>query len=191
MKSDKSKKNVFLDLDNTIISSIPADEFKWKDKETKKKMKKFKYHELKDGDDLVYLVFERPKLKEFLDYLFENFNVFVWTAATGDYAAFILKNVISRPVGIMLFSYHCKWSKTKHKGTPKKLEMLWTDFGLDEFFNPENTVIIDDLDRVKKAQPDLCIDIHPFEFEDLDSEKDDVLMSEIKPRLEKKIKIFD
>ena len=45
-------------------------------------MEKFSYHDM-DG---YYIVFERPGLQEFLDYLFANYIVSVWTAATKDYA---------------------------------------------------------------------------------------------------------
>ena len=47
----------------------------------------FSPQEKKDGH---YKVFERPGLQEFLDYLFANFNVSVWTAASKSYALFII-----------------------------------------------------------------------------------------------------
>mgnify|MGYP003334631673 FL=1 len=80
--------NVILDLDQTLISSETKSEFD--KKKFGEKMKNF-YH--KDLDDL-YIVFARPHLDGFLDYLFDNFNVSVWTAASKSYALFIIENFI-------------------------------------------------------------------------------------------------
>jgi hypothetical protein len=68
--------NVVLDLDQTLVS---AEDWNTQDfKKYKKKAKKFQFHDM-DG---YYIVFERPNLQSFLDYLFANFNVSVWTAAS-------------------------------------------------------------------------------------------------------------
>ena len=79
---------VILDLDETLINSQPLDELT--SEERKRFMRRFKTHNM-DG---YYLVSERPYLQEFLDYLFKNHNVSVWTAASHDYANFIIANII-------------------------------------------------------------------------------------------------
>ena len=49
------------------------------------------YDDTKRHDfDYYYVVFERPYLQSFLDYIFDKFNVYVWTAASKDYALYII-----------------------------------------------------------------------------------------------------
>ena len=105
--------NILLDLDQTLIAALSPDELD--EKKHSKKMQKFKYYNM-DGE---YTIFERPYLQEFLDYLFDkknNFNVSVWTAASKDYALFIIGNIIlkkdkpERKLDFIFFSYHCSWS---------------------------------------------------------------------------------
>ena len=77
--------NVLLDLDNTLIYSISVEKIK-----KKPWMKKFKIYEMNKD----YIVFERPGLQKFLNWIFKHFNVSVWSAATPDYVEFIAKNII-------------------------------------------------------------------------------------------------
>ena len=58
------KMKLFLDLDNTLISSEPLCTFD--SKKYKNKAVKFDFHDMED----YYVVFERPGLQEFLDYAF-------------------------------------------------------------------------------------------------------------------------
>ena len=62
----QQKVNVLLDLDQTVISAEGDDEYDH-DK-SKDKAKKFKFHDM-DG---YYIVFERPGLQPFLDWLFKK-----------------------------------------------------------------------------------------------------------------------
>jgi len=102
---------VILDLDETLINSQPLDELT--SEERKRFMRRFKTHNM-DG---YYLVCERPYLQQFLDYIFTNHNVSVWTAASHDYANFIVNNVIlikpERKLKFFLWDRHCKMSKKK------------------------------------------------------------------------------
>jgi TFIIF-interacting CTD phosphatase-like protein len=181
MVSEK-KLNVILDLDNTLLSAIPLEEFKW-DQETKNKALKFDIHNMED----YYIIFERPKLQKFLNYLFKNFNVSIWSAASKNYVLFIVDNIIltkkNRKLDNIFFSYHCSISKKLFKGGIKKLKLLWKVFQLAGY-DKDNTVIVDDLEDVKKIQPKNCIDVHPFEFFDKNSENDDEFTKVIE-RLEK------
>jgi hypothetical protein len=52
--------------------------------------------------------------------------------------------------------------------------MLWDCFDLP-LYNSSNTIIIDDLKRIKKIQPCNCYNIKPFEFTDEDSVQDNEL----------------
>lgn len=163
---------VILDLDQTIISAEADEEYDFK--KNKSKAKKFSYKDM-DG---YYIVFERPGLQLFLDFLFANFNVSVWTAASKDYALFIIEKIIianhsERHIDWIFFSYHCDISKRIKKGT-KDLSMIWDEYKIPGY-SKENTVIIDDYDEVYKIQPDNCIIAIPFEFTENGSENDDYL----------------
>ena len=164
--------NVILDLDQTLISSETKSEFD--KKKFGEKMKNF-YH--KDLDDL-YIVFARPHLDGFLDYLFDNFNVSVWTAASKSYALFIIENFIltkpERKLDFVFFSYHCTMSLRLKRGL-KGLNMLWDVFNI-KGYRPDNTVIIDDNYDVKKIQRCNCFQIKPFNFYDENSENDTELI---------------
>lgn len=169
--SKPRKMNVVLDLDQTLIS---AEDWDTQDfKKHKEKAKKFTFHDM-DG---YYIVFERPHLQSFLDYLFANFNVSVWTAASKDYALFIIDKIIlakpGRHLDWVFFSYHCDISKSKKGGT-KDLGMFWDEYKLIGY-NSDNTVIIDDYEEVYETQPNNCIIASPFEFDKDDSENDKYL----------------
>jgi TFIIF-interacting CTD phosphatase-like protein len=167
----KKKYNILLDLDNTLISAVPLEEFPT-DNKTKLKALKFKYVNMED----YYIIFQRPYLQRFLTFIFKHFNVSVWSAASKDYVLFIIENVIlknhpERKLDYIFFSYHCNWSKSSKK-IIKNLEMLWDEFGLSDKFQRNNTFIIDDLSEVTKNQPCNSIQVKEFEFLDNNSEKD-------------------
>ena len=172
---------ILLDLDNTIISSLSRKEERRSHKE---KFNKFIWENM-DGE---FKVFERPHLQAFLDFLFKNFDVSVWTAASKSYALFIIDNFIlikpSRKVEYVFFAHHCKQS-VKKKGAQKDLSMLWTAFNLTHVYNEDNTYIIDDNQEVYETQPDRCIQVKPFEFQDRKSFADDELNKTIKPVLKR------
>lgn len=174
-----NKINILLDLDNTLISSLAKHEEK---KIHKPRMKQFKWENMEG----VYKVFERPGLQKFLDYLFYNFNVSVWTAASKSYALFIIDKFIltkpNRTLDYIFFSHHCKRSK-KIKDTQKSLQLLADEFNLLNY-DIESTYIIDDHPDVYKAQPNRCFQIKAFEFTDRHSYNDNELENTIKPQLE-------
>jgi len=166
------KPNIILDLDQTLISAEAVEEFEVE--KYKNKQKKFNKHDMEG----YYVIFERPKLQKFLDYIFENFNVSIWTAATKDYALFIIDKIIlqnkpERKLQWIFFSYHCELSKSIKKNS-KDLSLLWEDFELVGY-DKNNTVIIDDYDEVYKTQKHNCIVAVPFEFTMEGSEKDTYL----------------
>ena len=170
-KNKKTKKyNIILDLDQTCISSEDKDRFNFT--KYKLKMNKFNYAEMDD----LYFVFGRPNLQFFLDFLFKN--VSVWTAATKDYAMFIIEHFIlngkeNRKLDYVFHSDHCDISQ-KVKQRSKDLSLLNTYYKLNNF-NNLNTLIIDDYDEVYETQPNNCIAIEPFEFKHTFSFNDRVL----------------
>jgi TFIIF-interacting CTD phosphatase-like protein len=163
-------KHIILDLDQTIISGEAINEFDIRHEERKKL---FNYSTMDDD----YYIFERPGLQKFLDYIFENFKVSVWTAASKDYALFIIKNVIlknkkNRNLEWIFYSYHCDISERLKKSV-KNLTVLHDDFDIDDFKG--DIFIFDDNEEVYEAQPDRCLICKPFYFVDKGSENDDYL----------------
>lgn len=174
-----SKPVFLLDLDQTLISAEPSEEYDFR--KNKEKAKLFKHHDM-DG---YYIVFERPGLQDFLSFLFTNFEVSIWTAATKDYALFVIDKIIleghpERKINYVFFSYHCDISKDYGKGT-KDIDFLSNYFCI-QHFSLKNSIILDDYDEVYETQPQNCIIAAPFEFTDENSENDDFL-----PKLQKKL----
>lgn len=181
MTFDINKPAILLDLDQTLIASL--DKYELDLKTNKKKMKNFNYENM-DG---YYTVFERPHLQAFLNFLFSEYNVSIWTAASKDYALFIIDKILlrnnpERKIDFIFFSYHCKISKRIKNGT-KDLSMLWSVFNLSGY-NKNNTIILDDYEEVYDTQPDNTIIAKPFDFLEENSENDTFLLDLI-PELKK------
>jgi len=181
---DRKKINVFLDLDNTVIYSIVKDKFN-----ENSYLKNFNYHVMDDD----YIVFERPGLQQFLDWLFNNFNVSVWSAASPNYVDFIVRNVIEkndRVVEYVLNSDNCEFSQdifgNKHI---KNLNLLWDIYDVENY-GPYNTLIIDDLSLVSNINPNNSIKIKSFNTNRKDNLNDDELKN-IKNKLISVYKNFE
>jgi NLI interacting factor-like phosphatase len=163
---------VFLDLDNTLISSEPTDQID-EDRE-KEKMERFVFHRMDDE----YIVFERPGVQEFLSNLFASYSVSVWTAASKEYGEFVITNVIlkdhpERHLDGFLWSKHCKESK-RNKCGAKDLTRLWTIHSL-KHISWFNVILIDDLNDTCRRQPFNCVHVKPFEYTSKESWKDQEL----------------
>ncbi len=163
-------KNVILDLDNTLLSAEAIEDFPFNEKGIKEKAVQFAIHDM-DG---YYIVFERPLVQKFLDHLFDTYNVSVWTAASKDYALFIIDKIIlknpSRQLDYIMFSHHCDISKKKYKYS-KQLKLIFDVFKLPGY-DKNNTLIIDDLDEVHQCQVNNSIHIPAFEILSKNSEYD-------------------
>jgi len=158
--------NVFLDLDNTIINAL-------EEHEREKLPIEFQNH-FKYEDMIAYgmRVYARPGLEQFLDYLFDNFNVSVFTAAEARYALFIVNNFLltkpNRRVYYVLFRNHVDMALKRYGGM-KDLRMLFYIFKLPNVY-PCNTVIVDDLEDVRQSNPDHTIQIKAFDVAKEDGE---------------------
>jgi len=185
MKSQVQRKNVILDLDQTVISGESYDELDaMNQEELEVKLTQHKHSDMKG----YYKIFERPGLQEFLDYLFANFTVSVWTAASKEYALFIIKHIIiagkkkKRVLDYILFAHHCEQSQDKYESI-KNLCMLWKTYKL-KGYRKRNTMIIDDNNEVSDTQPANCIHIKPFKFKNKKSHTDKILAKVVRPLLD-------
>jgi hypothetical protein len=168
-QNDLKKLNILLDLDNTIINALDENEL---ERTPEDLQKEFKYYDMIVNDKLEYRVFERPFVQCFLDYIFLNYNVSIFTAADKDYAVFIYENVIKRiypdnPTKNRVINYffcgtHSSYSEILYK-SPKNLNLLWTALQIHNF-KPCNTIIIDDLHEVIINNPNNCIEAPKFEI---------------------------
>jgi TFIIF-interacting CTD phosphatase-like protein len=147
--------HVILDLDQTLIAADYPSKYK-------QFIPYYKHYDM-DGK---YVIFERPFLQEFLDYLFKRYKVSIWTAASMEYATFIIDNIItpkgtSRKLEWFFWDYHCHLSKKVINQAPKGLKLLWGKFNIDNT-NNTNTIIIDDNPDVYKAQKKNCVFVPEF-----------------------------
>lgn len=154
---------IILDLDSTVISSLRP----WEPQP-----KGLIGHHM----DEEYIVYERPGLQKFLDVLFDNFGVAVWTAASKDYALFIVENILlqgrrGRKLDFVLFDLHGELSQ-QFSHCPKDLRLVWDTF---PEYTPENTIIIDDYDQVFGPQMENSYPIPPFEASNPDAVNDNIL----------------
>lgn len=169
--------NVVLDLDNTLISAIDAAEQQAMGKTAIAQLQsKFRWENMEDE----FMVFERPYLQRFLTWLFRNFNVSVWTAASKTYASFIVERFVAGPdrtLDFVLFSDHCKQSQ-QACNAHKNLSMMSSIFPTG--YNPAETLIIDDHDEVYHTQPARCIRVQRFDATDSRCTQDTELLSVLK-----------
>lgn len=192
-----SRMNVILDLDQTLISGEDVESIGHV--KAQKLAEKFRCEVFKDEDGTpLYYIYERPYLQEFLDFLFATFNVSVWTAATSDYAIFVIKKFIlipNKPYRKLDFIFtkdHVAVSQKAYK-TQKKLDYVYQvtsmygstmkSFSLHEqnreygcpTYDKSNTVILDDNEEVRDAQPSNCIPAEPFYVTSSDAQHDTFL----------------
>jgi hypothetical protein len=197
-KTLDDKIDIVLDLDNTLICAIDIH---------RKKKYNYRYTIMPE----TYKIYHRPYLQEFLDYVFKNFHVTIWTAGAKDYADFVYKNII-KPVlpyemGDDLSSHHskrkiknifydidCNESQEKFSTvTVKDLRYLYDlspSSSKEEKYYPCSTIIIDDRPEVLKVNMNNTIKIPAFFTY---KEKDDIgllttikKLKKIKERYEKK-----
>jgi TFIIF-interacting CTD phosphatase-like protein len=164
-KASSKDINVVLDLDNTLIFSIP---FNKVPKIMPEWLTKFKTHKMhfgkeKDPEKYDYLVVERPGLRPFLNWLSKYFKITIWSAASPDYVLFIKKHIFGkRKVQKSYTSDDCERSQKNYgEDFIKNLELLWDVDDL-KGYGPSNTVIIDDLKYNTKPQPHNSIHIKKF-----------------------------
>jgi hypothetical protein len=161
---------VFLDLDSTIICSVTAN--------NKFNKKEHPFNSFKM--DTSFVVYERPYLQAFLDYLFKYFQVSIWTAASKDYALDIINNSIKFPsdptrvLQTVLWDSHRDISD-KLTGNSKTLELLQKRFNLPA--TKGLTIIIDDYDEVYDTQKHACIFAKPFDVKSPDAKSDTFLLA--------------
>lgn len=140
------KKKIILDLDHTLICTCPEDILQTATRDINSiPLKKHVYQDC--------FIFERPHLHEFLDFLFENFDVSIFTAAMEDYALFIIEKIIigdkkTRKIDFFMSSVDaniCYDKYKKHKCLDYVTELAYkVSKSKGEEYSLNNMLIIDD-----------------------------------------------
>lgn len=161
IKPGRRIEHIILDLDETLISSCIPDEVT--SQQLKKLKGKFKYGNFEDE----YVIFARPHLQTFLKFVFSNFKVTVFTAASREYAAYIVeKFVLTDPetqLAWFFWSYHCKSSAKHYRQNNKNIRLLPNNYFLNDDFDVDTTLLIDDHPKWTRGQKDSVVMVKPFE----------------------------
>jgi len=152
--------NIILDLDNTIIHSISYDRMSFVPRNL----------QLENKDIGDFITYRRPHLDRFLNFLFANFNVGVYTLGSRDYAEDIVWNFIqdvpNRKVDFILSRedeiVNKSLEKYKYFNLTKNLNYIWNDLKIYDYYHC-NTFIIDDNPYVKMSNQVNTIHIKKFE----------------------------
>jgi TFIIF-interacting CTD phosphatase-like protein len=185
-KKKDNRPNLVLDLDNTLISSVPLKKLKRISKVRQRIIETLRYNDAVG----YYRIFHRPYLQEFLDYICSHFHVIVWTAASDEYAKYVvnkilkvrrdydsdysMKHIPKREIERTLTHKNCVDAQLHcNTKTMKDLRFLPT---LSDQFSDCNTIIIDDMPNVKKVNKKNAIRAQYFDVEKPNSEADTFLI---------------
>ena len=149
----KNRKLLVLDLDETLVHSSEA--------------------KLDRTPDLVadqYFVYERPFVRDLLEFGFENFEVGIWTTATEGYARHILNSLVG---GLDRFRFiwtrdRCTWvfdEASNERIQVKKLEKLKR-----QGYKPESVIAVDDTRSAWRFSYGNLIHVSRFEGDPEDRE---------------------
>jgi hypothetical protein len=205
-----NKPCLILDLDETVISTLTWNEIRQCQKENSDdckflndnidKLEKYDWHYDKIPPPQygkgptrdTFVTFERPGLQDFLDFAFENFRVFIWTAGSPEYAVTLTENIIlrknkdARKIHGVFNSYHVDVSESTF-GPLKDLRLLWETFN-DTL--PEgsrcteyDTIIMDDNELVHEPYPSNCLYMKPLDFQKPRKAVMDTLLKTIQKQL--------
>lgn len=120
-----------------------------------------------------YSIYERPFLREFLEELREHFEVAVWSSASDDYVAEIVKEIFppEYPLAFTWGRTHCTYKpdyakaeeagyfdSLRHYDYVKNLQKVKKKFG----YHPDRMLIVDDTPR--KSMYNFGNAIYPSEF---------------------------
>lgn len=177
---------VILDLDNTCICAVEMDEL-----DSVANPDVFPHVDLDD----IYRIYERPGLQEWLDQLFKDFQVAVWTAAGLTYGLFVIRNFIlvkpEREIEFYMWDDHCSYSYRRTRGQAKHVKLL------QPLYDISKAVLIDDNKDVLK-QTDDTIDSKYFDVTCPNAQNDyfltyalDEINRHMRNKAEKKVMLKD
>jgi TFIIF-interacting CTD phosphatase-like protein len=168
------KMNLILDLDNTLISTFNFNFYNNKNTEI---------DHINDSmisilhlPNFLGLVYIRPHLYDFLEYIFTSFNISIWTASSTIYCREVLKMILTETrfnETIVILArdnnnyVDIKTNKIyknviRNNIIQKPLDLLWNDIQLSSIFTKENTLIIDNNSNILVENPYNSLVIQEF-----------------------------
>lgn len=146
---NKDESILVLDLDNTLIAAVNEAYVR----DCRDYPKDFM---TLDGD---YFVSKRPHLDKFMDYVFANWNVAFWTAATEPYAKEILtkSGIDYNKFKFMKFKDDCT------KGLDENYtSVLIKDLNKIVDYDLSRIILVDDKKSSAQNTPDNLIEVYPY-----------------------------
>jgi len=145
-KNGCSEYNLILDLDGTLVHTLPHDVGSV-----------FGDADFED-ETLDFYTFKRPNVDKFLKYCFNHFaSVSVWTAGTQDYARYVVDHITPKGKQFLyiLSRDNCSYHPFKNNTLVKDLHDIWNSYyGKELNITPDNTLIIDDNEEVCFHNPE-------------------------------------
>lgn len=135
-KTSDCRMNIILDIDETLGHNIKRSMWDMVPEKDKKK------YDTMDFFGNVFVI--RPYIKKFLKFLFDNFNVSIWTLGSRDYAIWVAHNILidnnkNRHVKNVMWSTHDSFASQISENTyGKDLKYLWIDKEYDDNIDPNN-----------------------------------------------------
>ena len=173
LRSQIKEKLIILDLNGILISRQFVGNM---NEEEMKQLDKF------DEASHVgrFLVWKRPHLDKFLDFMFDHFHVGVWSSISSYNLKLFAKHVFGKRMKDLLFMMDNTYCvKSKHPETDEKplfskpLQTVWDKY---DMFSCKNTMILDDTELKMSCNPEgtyLC----PKEWSHLDDNDDELSFS--------------
>jgi hypothetical protein len=175
-KTRKSIKTLKLNISNNTIIESKSNTIKKLKKET----------HLTNIQNIAFIVFIRPYVKEILNWCFENARVSFWTSGDYSYAITIIKHLVqpkyinkiktiitrySRHIYIDLYT-NKKYSVLRNGVLVKNMDLLFENENFKHKFNRRNTILIDDLavnilENIKSHNKYNIIPIEPWFYKDV------------------------
>ena len=162
-KTSNCRMNIILDLDEMLGHHIKL--HKWEEIPDEDKGKyEYMYFPIENKNFVI-----RPHAREFADYLFDHFNVGIWTAGGREYAKWIADKILinghlDRHVNVVLWSTHDSFARriSRHKHG-KDLKYLWIDEKYDDQIDPniEDPDHYYDMYEKEKDHPILLHNFYP------------------------------
>lgn len=170
----KNLENILLDIDHTLVHTLNMDDFNEIPLDLVLQLDIVFFND----ENINIAIILRPYVREFLNYLFQNYTVGIFTAGNAAYAEIIIEQLFNHNPVIALNSEDVMMSQSKYLGY-KNLKYV---FDIVPTFNKQNTIIIDDHQAVYETNKKNCIHLKPFEVVkenktvNLDCFKDNVLL---------------
>jgi hypothetical protein len=156
--------NIVLDLDSTLIQTVPEHVAQTLMKRSPRSVNYRVLQVFLPQSQPIYVVL-RPYVYYFIEWCLRRYKVGIWSAGTDQY----VHSVISQCFGDYEFAFVLSRShyhaSSQQYGTFKDLRYVQTQYG----WNPAHTVLIDDLNQGVTEPPPWVFAVKPFDLQTIES----------------------